>query len=100
MFMRLARARNLMVSISGIALAASLAVGPAYAGQIPASGATPSSGMAAVADGTVTGDSGAAMPGVAVTLYAWPSNAAVTALKVGQTVPTTLLATATTSSTG
>lgn len=98
--MKQVRARNLMALTAVMALAASLAAGPAYAGQTPAPGTAASSGMAAVASGTVTSDSGVAMPGVAVTLYGWPSNEAVTALKVGQTVPTTLLATATTSSVG
>lgn len=40
------------------------------------------------------------MAGQAVDLYAWPSDAVQKALKPGQLVPTTLLATATTSSTG
>lgn len=55
---------------------------------------------AAVAAGIVSGPTGAAMPGVTVELYAWPSDAVQRALKPGQFVPTTLLATATTSSTG
>lgn len=40
------------------------------------------------------------MPGVTVDLYAWPSDAVLLALKPGHLVPTTLLATATTSSAG
>lgn len=40
------------------------------------------------------------MPGVAVDLYAWPSDAVLKALKPGELVPTTLLATASTNSAG
>jgi hypothetical protein len=40
------------------------------------------------------------MPGVTVDLYAEPSDATVHALKPGQMVPDTLMATTTTSSTG
>jgi hypothetical protein len=55
---------------------------------------------AAVAVGTVTSPSGAAMAGVPVDLYAWPSDAAVSALKPGALVPMTLVAAATTDSAG
>ena len=54
----------------------------------------------AVAAGTVTGPDGAAIGGATVDLYAWPSDAILRAMKPGQTVPTTLLATAATSATG
>jgi hypothetical protein len=40
------------------------------------------------------------MPGVAVDLYAWPSDAVLNAMKPGEFVPTTLLATATTNNAG
>lgn len=63
------------------------------------SSSSASSGVA-VAGGTVTSASGTAMPGVTVDLYAWPSDAVLLALKPGHLVPTTLLATATTSSAG
>lgn len=63
----------------------------------PRSAASP--GMA-VAGGTVTSAGGTALAGQAVDLYAWPSDAVQKALKPGQLVPTTLLATATTSSAG
>jgi hypothetical protein len=66
-------------------------------GSLPARSA--SSGMV-VAVGTVTSPSGAAMPGMAVDLYAWPSDAVLKAMKPGQAVPTTLLATATTNNSG
>src|SRR5215469_8364117 len=55
---------------------------------------------AAVAFGTVTSANGTAMADQTVDLYAWPSDAVQKALKPGQLVPTTLLATATTGSTG
>jgi hypothetical protein len=55
---------------------------------------------AVVAAGTVTSPSGAAVPGVTVDLYAWPSDAVLSAIKPGGLVPTTLLATATTSPIG
>ncbi len=56
--------------------------------------------MAAVAGGTVTGAGGVAMAGVAVDLYAWPSDAVLQAMKPGALAQTTLLGTATTSGTG
>jgi len=40
------------------------------------------------------------VPGVTVDLYAWPSDAVLSAMKPGGVVPTTLLATATTSTAG
>ncbi len=97
--MFLARARSLAVLTSGVLLAAALTGGPAQAG---ASGnpATAPSGMTAVAGGTVTGATGAAMGNQTVDLYAWPPDAVLKAMKPGQTVPTTLLATATTNRTG
>ena len=100
--MSLARARDLAVLPFAAALAISLAAGPAQvsstARQMSPRTVT-SSGMA-VAGGTVTSAGGAAMPGVTVDLYAWPSDAVLQALRPGQLVPTTRLATATTSSTG
>lgn len=98
--MRLVRARNLAVVLSGMTLVASLAAVPAYAGQISATGTVASSGMTPVASGTVTTASGAAMPGETVGLYAWPDDAVLNALPVGKLIPTTLLATATTNSSG
>jgi hypothetical protein len=53
-----------------------------------------------VAAGIITGPGGAAMPGVRVDLYTWPADAVLSAMKPGQAVPGTLLATATTSSAG
>jgi len=98
--MKSARVRNLVVGLVGMALVASLAVGPAYADQVSATHVITSPGMVAVVGGMVTGASGAAMPGAAVSLYAWPSDAVLQAMKAGQQVPTTLLATATTTSAG
>jgi len=100
--MRLARARNLVVLTSGIVLAASLAAGSAQAvtgaGTVLRTGAA--ADRVAVAGGTVTGAAGAAMPGVTVRLYAWPSDAVLRAMKPGRHVPAALLAAATTSSSG
>lgn len=91
-----------LASLGAVALAATL--------TLPASAATktgaapihagPAASGAEVAAGSVISGSGAAMPGTTVDLYAWPSDAVVHAMKSGQMVPTTLLATATTSSTG
>lgn len=53
-----------------------------------------------VATGVITGSHGTAMPGVAVVLYAWPSDSALSAMKSGQTVPMTRLGSTTTSSAG
>jgi hypothetical protein len=53
-----------------------------------------------VATGTVTDTSGIAVPGAAVSLYAWPSDRVLGGLQTDQTVPTTLLATTTADSTG
>jgi hypothetical protein len=61
---------------------------------------TGSASGVAVAAGTVTGPSGATMSGAPVDLYAWPTSAVLEAMKPGQTVPRTLLTTATTSSSG
>jgi len=58
-----------------------------------------SSGVA-VATGTVTGPTGAAEPDATVDVYAWPSDAVLQAMKPGETVPTTLLATTTTNAAG
>lgn len=103
MFMLLTRARYLAVLTFGMLLAVSLAVGPAHAGAVASNAQVPAgpaaSGMA-VAGGTVTSATGTAMPGVAVDLYAWPSDAVQKALKPGALVPTTLLATATTNNAG
>lgn len=102
--MQLVGARNLAVLTFGMLLAASLTVSPAHAearassNQLPADPVT-SSGMP-VAAGVVTSASGAAMGGVTVDLYAWPSDAVLQALKPGEQVPATLLATATTSTVG
>jgi hypothetical protein len=87
--MRKLIALSLLAAFAGM----DLSVAPAASAQAPASGM-------AVATGTVTSASGAAMAGQTVDLYAWPSDAVQKALKPGQLVPTTLLATATTSSAG
>ncbi len=97
--MPLARARNLTALTSGVLLVLSLAASSAHAGASSNPG-TATSAMAAVAGGAVTGADGAAMAGVAVDLYAWPSDAVLNAMKAGQFVRTTLLGTATTSSAG
>jgi hypothetical protein len=81
-------------------LAASLTAGTAYADQISATGKVTPSRVAVIAGGRVTSATGAAIPGVAVTLYAWPSDAVLGAMSPGQSVPTALLATAITSSAG
>jgi hypothetical protein len=82
-------ALSLLAALTG----AGLSVVPA------ASAHSATSGMAVVA-GTVTSASGGAMPGATVELYAWPSDAVLKVMKPGQPVPTTLLATATTSNAG
>ncbi len=58
------------------------------------------SNMASVAGGTVTGAGSAPVAGAVVDLYAWPSDTVLMAMKIGAQVPTTLLATATTSEAG
>ncbi len=99
--MRLTGARNLVVLTFGLLLAVSLTISPAQAmARVGNSAGTVAATGMTVADGTVTGASGAAMPGVVVDLYAWPSDAALKAMKPGALVPTTLLAAATTSSAG
>lgn len=80
------------------------AAGTAIALSALSVGAFPSHGSAlagaVVAAGTVTSPSGAAVPGVTVDLYAWPSDTVLSAMKPGGVVPTKLLATATTSPAG
>lgn len=86
------------VALGLAALAATVIASPAVAG---ASTATRNSASgAAVATGTITSVRGAAMPGAAVDLYAWPSDAVLAAMKPGQLVPRTLLTTTTTNSAG
>jgi hypothetical protein len=53
-----------------------------------------------VASGTATTSSGSAVRGASVDLYAWPSAKVLQALKPGQDVPRTLVATATANSAG
>ena len=79
---------------SALALAASLA--------LPASAATRagSSSGQLVAAGTVTATSGQVMPGAKVSLYAWPSDKFLAAMKPGQDVPRRLLTSTTTASSG
>jgi hypothetical protein len=86
--------RNLAALPLATLLALALTVSPAQAG-----GSSGASGTM-VADGFVTGAGGAPMAGVAIDLYAWPSDAVLADMKDGQSVPTTLLASATTSTTG
>jgi len=101
---KLARGRNLTILTFGTLLAVSLTASAAYAGAkgsqketFTSSGA---SNVASVAGGTVTSASGAPVAGAVVDLYAWPSDAVLTAMRLGAEVPTTLLATATTSTAG
>jgi len=86
------------VSVRSIkVLLAALLIAPLLAFSAPPQ--TTSFGVA-VAGGAAISTSGAAMSGQTVDLYAWPSDAVLQALKPGQLVPTTLLATATTNSAG
>jgi hypothetical protein len=85
-----------VIALSAAALAASIMVVPASSDASASSSASD----VAVAAGTVTSPSGAAASGVPVDLYAWPSSAVLMAMKPGQIVPRTLLATATTNSSG
>ena len=87
---------------SSLTLAAALALPASAAATTGAAPihAGPAASGAEVAAGSVISASGAAMPGATVDLYAWPSDAVVHAMKPGQTVPTTLLASTTTSSSG
>jgi hypothetical protein len=82
-----------------LAITAAAAILPALTAAASSPSGAASSGVT-VATGTITSSSGAAMPGVTVKLYAWPSDAVLSAMKPGQQVPTTLLATTTTSATG
>jgi hypothetical protein len=102
--MSLACARNLAVLSFAPLLAVSLTAGSAQGRESSSArqvfaGTVAASGMA-VATGTVAGATGAAMPGAAVDLYAWPSDAVLRALAPGDLVPTTLLATTTTNKAG
>jgi hypothetical protein len=102
--MSLPRFCDLAIVTIGVTLALSLTVSRADARQ-STKAETTLAGTAAVAGTAVVGGrvinaSGAAMPGVAVDLYAWPTDAVLRTLKPGHLVPTTMLATATTSSVG
>jgi hypothetical protein len=67
---------------------------------LPASAAASSGGTVLVATGTVLGASGTAMPGATVDLYAWPPDAVMSKLKIGQAVPEKLIATGKASASG
>ncbi|HEY1617430.1 MAG TPA: hypothetical protein VGG25_07415 [Streptosporangiaceae bacterium] len=82
-----------------LASATALAVLPALAAAAPAS-RVDSSTSVTVATGAIANSSGQAIAGVAVRLYAWPSDKVLQSLKPGQDVPTKLLATTTTGSSG
>ena len=79
--------------------AAAAAILPALPGAASLPAAPASSGVT-VATGTVASASGRALPGVAVDLYAWPSDRVLQALRPRQAVPTKLLASTITSSAG
>ena len=116
--MSLARVRNVTILLFAALLALSLAVSSARAGVRASarqvfsgnaggsrskeifSASAGASNMAPVAGGTVTGAGSAPVAGAAVDLYAWPSETVLMAMKIGAQVPTTLLATATTSKAG
>ena len=83
-----------------LAVTAALAVLPALLAAVSPPSGDASSSSVTVATGTITSPSGAAMPGVTVDLYAWPSDAVLSAIMPGQQVPTTLLTTTTASATG
>jgi catechol 2,3-dioxygenase-like lactoylglutathione lyase family enzyme len=72
---------------------------PALAAAAPAPPAAASPGVT-VATGTIVNATGHALAGVPVDLYAWPSDTVLRGLRPGQAVPTKLLASTTTSSTG
>ncbi len=80
-----------VIAMGLAALAATVIASPAAAGASLHD--DPASLGMAVAAGTITDPSGVAMPGAAVDLYAWPSDAVLNALKPGQPVPTKMLAT-------
>jgi hypothetical protein len=81
------------------------AIAALFASFLTASAASAAtSGDVLVATGTVTDSAGSALPmplpSMPVSLYAWPSADVLDGLAEGATVPTTLLATTTTDSTG
>lgn len=77
---------SLILAIS-VSLPASAAIKAELSGQL-------------IAVGTVTDARGTPEPNATVRLYAWPSDTVLQGLRLGQKVPTTLMATATTSSQG
>jgi hypothetical protein len=82
-----------ILAVGAAAILPALALVTAAPSEAASSGVT-------VAAGAITSPGGAAMPGVKVSLYAWPRDAVLSAMKLGQAVPRTLLATATSSSAG
>ena len=84
---------------SRILAVSAAAILPALGLLTAASSDAASSGVT-VAAGAITSPSGAALLGVKVSLYAWPTDEVLSAMKPGQAVPRSLLATATTSSAG
>ena len=82
-----------ILAVSAAAILPALALLTAAPSDAAPSGVT-------VAAGAITSPSGAALSGVKVSLNAWPTDAVLSAMKPGQAVPRSLLATATTSSAG
>jgi hypothetical protein len=83
-----------------ILAASAAAILPALALAAPAPADAGASSVVTVAAGTISSPSGAAMSGVNVSLFTWPPDAVLAALKPGQMVPRKLVGAATTSSAG
>lgn len=91
------------VPVLATGLALLLVPGSAYAaGLAPASGhaQAPAQAKVTVASGTAAAANGSAVRDATIDLYAWPSDEVLQALKPGQEVPRTLVATATANSAG
>jgi hypothetical protein len=91
------RVKSWLVLLSA-ASAAALVI-PAAVSTAPVSASARTTDVE-VASGTVTGVNGQAMAGATVDLYAWPPDTVLRTLKIGQTVPWKLIATATANSSG
>ena len=90
-----------MSMLLGIAVTAGAAGAPlAQAASRASVSAAAAPGNVLVATGTVSGGSGQPIGGEVVSLYAWPSAQVLDGLQSGATVPTTLLGTTTTNSSG
>jgi hypothetical protein len=93
-----AKSRFKPAILAQLAAVITVAAAIPLAGNSPVQAATQSATI--VVSGTVIGGSGKADPGIAVVIHAWPDQAVMQTLKVGQKVPWVLVGTGTANASG